>query len=313
MSSQRHLLGPLERLLFLRSMDSLTSLPPDESAKLALVAKDRFFPRGTIICEGGVQVDAVFLIVEGAVRISWDDQTVDVGAGGGLNWLRLLSGRGTSRRAVAMEDVTALQIRATDLMDLYEESPEFLEGSIRAYTGAIAKMRGALPITERSELPPVGEAPTEPLGLVGKIGVIVEAGPVWREAGMDTLVTIARNLVEFRIPKGESMWRIGDPAQAPYWICHGNVRCTDSDGNQVDVGAPYGLGFFDAIVGDTRDYDAVALTDLVVLRWDMGTIFGVLELTPLTALRLLGVMTEILSDLFDQRGSEGHELEAESA
>ncbi|MFT6161833.1 MAG: CRP-like cAMP-binding protein [Myxococcota bacterium] len=313
MPNTRHLLGPLERLLFLRSMNTLTGLPPDASAKLALVAQDRFYPRGTTICEDGVQVDSVFLIVEGTARISWDDRTLDVGRGDGLNWLRLLSGRGTSRRSVALEDVTALEIRATDLVDLYEESPELLEGSIREYTRAILNMRGPLPTTEFNELPPLGEAPTEPLGLVGKIGVVAEAGPVWRQAGMDTLVTIARHLIEVRIPKGDSLWRMGEPADAPYWIRYGNVRCTDAEGNYVDIAAPYGLGFYDAMVGEVRCHHAIALTDLVVLRWDMGTIFGVLELMPLTAMGLLRMIAEMLSSLFDVQASQKPEVMAESA
>ncbi len=311
MSRTRHLLGPLERLLFLRSMESLAGLPPEENAKLALVAKDRFFPRGTTICEGGVQVNSVFLIVEGTVRISWDDRTLDVGPTDGLNWLRLLSGRGTSRRAVALEDVIALEIRATDLLDLYEDSPEFLEGSIREYTRAILTMRGPLPITELTELPPLGDEPTEPLDLIGKIGIVSNAGSVWQQAGMDTLVTIAQHLEEVRIPKGELLWRLGDPAHAPNWIRYGHVRCTDAEGNHVDIAAPYGLGFFDAMLGETRGHHAVALTDVVVLQWDMGTIFGVLELMPLTALRLLRLVTEGLSGLFDLQASK--EDQAKSA
>ena len=49
----------------------------------------------------------------------------------------------------------------------------------------------------------------------------------------------------------------------------------------------------------------------MVLQWDMGTIFGVLELMPLTALRLLRLVTEGLSGLFDLQASK--EDQAKSA
>lgn len=313
MADDHRLLGPLERLLFLRSMEVLIALPPEESAKLALVATDRFFPSGTVICEDGAQIDSVFLIVDGVARISWDDSVVDVRTGDGLNWLRLLSGRNTSRRAAAIENVAALEIRATDLLDLYEESPEFLEGTIREYIRVVLGIRGPLPTTDRSQIPDVGPVPTEPLGLVGRIGVIVEAGAVWEDASMDTLVTIARNLVEVRIGKGDYLWRLGDPAHSPHWLRHGNVRCVDAEGNRVDIASPYGLGFFDALVGETRRHDAVALTDVVALRWDVGTLFGVLEHTPLLALRMLGRIAETLADLFDRQSSLAVESNTKSA
>lgn len=294
-------LSPLERILVLRSMQTLEGLTSEDLARFAQLMTERQVEAGAPIAVAGTPITETFILLEGEAAVLWDGHRAPLTPPQGIGWLRLISGAGTNRQVEAVTPCELLAVDAAGVLRLLEQSPDLVEHNLRRFMQAILRLRGALPEggSTRGQAP-MGTRPERPLELIDRLQIMEETSPLWKRANMDALVTLARGMRELHLPAGTELWPLGARSDFGFMIRYGQVRCTAPDGGETWVGAGFGLGFFDAMAGAPRSQAAVADTDLVLLRWEVQRLYAVLENDARTAMFLLGSFARQAAELYDR-------------
>ena len=125
----------LERVLFLRSVDLFRGLDGDELAPVAAIAAEEQREAGEDILREGELGDALYLVVEGQVRIHRGDQGLALlGPRESFGEMALLDPAPRSATVTAETDVTLLKLSEIDFRDLLEEKHQLALGLIRVLT-----------------------------------------------------------------------------------------------------------------------------------------------------------------------------------
>jgi CRP-like cAMP-binding protein len=94
-------------------------------------------PAGKVLCKQGAKAEEVFLVVDGKVAVSRDDVPVGlVGAGGIVGEMALVDGGTRTATTVAVTDVSAFVLSASEFTRLLERFP-----GIAANVRAVARVR----------------------------------------------------------------------------------------------------------------------------------------------------------------------------
>jgi len=126
------MLTTVEKVLFLKSIDLFRALPAEELAQIAEIAEEQEFVAGDPIFGEGEPGDALYLVVEGQVRVHKGDKTLiafsvrDV-----VGEMAVLDGETRSASVTAMSDATMLKIGRDDFRDILTERPEIAMGVIK--------------------------------------------------------------------------------------------------------------------------------------------------------------------------------------
>src|SRR5690349_18579982 len=70
------MLSTVEKVLFLKSIDLFSQIPGDSLAQIALIANEERRDAGEQICGDGECGDALYLVVEGKIRVHHRDRQV---------------------------------------------------------------------------------------------------------------------------------------------------------------------------------------------------------------------------------------------
>ena len=306
MNTDARYVGPVERLIYLRTLPSFGTLPPSELAHMAHNTHERYFKRGARLLEEGREAAHVYFIVEG---------TVSTRRGGRIMqlieppWaLLFLPGlgkdpQGTNRLAETYRG--ALVIIADDLLDAMEDNFSLLEAGIRQMSKQIAEQqerlesRGLLSRTEPTPGPPV----PYPLDLVQRLVLLRRNGP-FRKASLDPLSELARRYVEVRYEPGSILWRAGEPSDWGLHLVHGVVACSAPDGKRsFRMGHDSVLGLSEALGRAPRSYDAVAETQVVGLRAETENFIDMLEDNFDIGLAFMRFLATLLTQLYEREAA----------
>jgi CRP-like cAMP-binding protein len=149
------MLTPVERVLILKGADLLSEVAPRQLLGLAGVAQEIDMSRGETIYGEEDQADALYLVVEGRVRLATGDRTTsEVGPGEAFGTWALVDDSRRGQSAVALEDGLLLSLRRTDF---YEEAAGDVT-LLQEFVRVLAKRLRAL-VSDRPE-----EARVEPEG-----------------------------------------------------------------------------------------------------------------------------------------------------
>lgn len=112
------MLTPVERVLILKGADLLKDVGPRHLLGLAEAAREVEISKGQTLYEEEDPADALYMVVEGRVRLSTGDQTTsEVGPGEAFGTWALVDDSKRGQRAECIEDGLALELQREDFYE----------------------------------------------------------------------------------------------------------------------------------------------------------------------------------------------------
>jgi CRP-like cAMP-binding protein len=122
----------VEKVLFLKSIDLFRGLPGEELATIAEIAEEQPFAAGDPVFAEGEPGDALYLIVEGAVKVHrGGEQLAQLGARDVFGEMAVLDSQPRSASVTVLKDAVLLKIGRDDFRDILQERPEIGMGIIQ--------------------------------------------------------------------------------------------------------------------------------------------------------------------------------------
>ncbi|HYV86250.1 MAG TPA: Crp/Fnr family transcriptional regulator [Patescibacteria group bacterium] len=161
------MLTPVERVLILKNADLLKDVGPRHLLGLADVAREIEIAKGETLYDEDDPADALYMVVEGRVRLSskGDRTTSEVGPGEAFGTWALVDDSRRGHRAECIEEGLALALRREDFYDQAAGDLTLLQEVVRVLAKRLRAMVADRPAEARVEAegiekPP--EAPTAP-------------------------------------------------------------------------------------------------------------------------------------------------------
>ena len=280
--SHTRFVGPIDRLLYMRSLPGLQGVDTRSLGSIAEQATERFFKRGELLLDENVVASEFFVIVSGEVRVHRDGHRLP--DGGPSSNIGLLSGLTRSAFRVTAEaatDVIALRFALDVVLDIFEENFRILQNVIRN-TAHIHKELLPFLIDGDHRAPWAGKEPRivphHSLDVVEKL-VLLREGEVFQKLGLEGLALMATGLEQEQWRDGDRLWEVGDPADHLLLILRGDVECEVEGGRgRFRAGPGYPLGNLETLARDPRWYSAVVHSgELITLRGNHENLFDVME------------------------------------
>jgi len=140
-------LTPVQRVLILRGADLLRDVAPRRLLELAEVAREVELSKGGTIYREEDAADALYMMVEGRVRLSTGERTIaEVGPGDAFGTWAIVDDAERGQRAECIEDGLALAVHRDDFYDVAAGDLSVLQEVVRA----LARRLRAL-VSERPE------------------------------------------------------------------------------------------------------------------------------------------------------------------
>ena len=137
------MLTTVEKVLFLKSIDLFVQIPGEDLAQISQITEEVNFEDGEAIFEEGQLGDALFMIVEGQVRVHRGSRLIaELGEGECFGEMAILDSSPRSASVTAAADVGCLRIEREDFYDIMAEKPEISQGIIKGLTRRLRKTLG---------------------------------------------------------------------------------------------------------------------------------------------------------------------------
>jgi len=122
----------VEKVLFLKSVDLFRALPGEELATIAEIAEEQPFAAGDQIFAEGEPGDALYLVVEGAVKVHKGDKALSqLGEREVFGEMAVLDAEPRTASATVVKDAVLLKIGRDDFRDVLRERPEIGMGVLQ--------------------------------------------------------------------------------------------------------------------------------------------------------------------------------------
>jgi len=293
--------GQVERILHLKQLPVIGTLP---SADLALVAermRERFFKKGDWLLREGEPARAFYAVLDGTLHVSRQGDTIGHTRAGGVVGGFAIIGRderGLSVRAEA--DTLVLEVEADAVFDILEDNfgimHHVLRDIARQLICIIARQPnpwGHIPMP-----PDPGMARPRELDLVERIFFMRKSSP-FRRASINALAELSRGFTEVRPEPGTTLWKAGDPSNFVSLIVSGEVTCTTPGGVAQHLGPGTPLGSIEATAEVPRWYTAVTRTPVTALNGPIAGLIDVFEDNYGMAMDYTALMARWLMDTFE--------------
>ena len=189
------MLTPVERVLILKGADLLKEVGPRHLLDLAEVALEIEISKGETLYGEDDPADALYMVVEGRVRLSTGDRTTsEVGPGEAFGTWALVDDSRRGHRAECIEDGLALALQREDFYDRAAADLTLLQGVLRV----LAKRLRSI-VSDRPE-----EARVEDEGIEKPRAEPVEGDAATGPTAGAALEAAALGQADTETPKGES-------------------------------------------------------------------------------------------------------------
>jgi len=122
----------VEKVLFLKSIDLFRGLAGEELATIAEIAEEQPFAAGEPVLAEGEPGDALYLVVEGALRVHrGGKQLGQLGVRDVFGEMAMLDPEPRSASVTVVKDAVLLKIGRDDFRDVLQERPEIGMGIIQ--------------------------------------------------------------------------------------------------------------------------------------------------------------------------------------
>jgi hypothetical protein len=164
------MLTPVERVLILRSADLLRDVGPRHLLGLAEAAREIELSAGQSIYKEDDLADALYIVVEGRVRLSAGEQAIsEVGPGEAFGTWALVDDSKRGQRAECVDAGLALALHRDEFYDVAAGDLTLLQEVVRALARRLRALVSELPHEARVE----GEGIEKPVALV-EAAVLIE-------------------------------------------------------------------------------------------------------------------------------------------
>jgi CRP-like cAMP-binding protein len=280
MRAEDRRVGRLERLLHLRRVPVLGTLPPDELGLVAEQGRSHSFRRGEVLLRRGDPISAVFVILEGRVRLRRGDSELGYAtAGSGVGGLGFLARDEEGIDAVAETDTLAMELDTDTLVEILEDRFGVLRHLLRETSRQLINLWRVAPreCVRSAPIPLAVPAFGRGLDLVERMLFLRQALPFLRSSAA-ALADLARNLVEVEFGAGVVLWPRGEPARQVLMVVGGEVGCTaDIPDFELRPGPGFPLGGLEAVAGGPRWYEATCRHRVVALSGDVEMLYDIFE------------------------------------
>ena len=135
-------ISTVERVLFLKDVDLFQDLSGEDLSHIALITDVvEFAPQATIFHSGDLG-DAMYLIVDGRIRVDHSGHVVRyLGAKDCFGEMSILDDAPRASSATAIDGVRLLKIHRDDFADIVSDNPDIAHGVIKVLT---RKLREAI-------------------------------------------------------------------------------------------------------------------------------------------------------------------------
>lgn len=183
------MLTTVERVLILKGADLLSDVGPRHLVGLAEVARELEISKGDKIYNEDDAADALYMVVEGRVRLSTGDRTMsEVGPGEAFGTWSLVDDSARGHRAECTEDGLTLALHREEFYDVAAGDLTLLQEVVRALAKRLRVLVAERPEEARvesegaepSDAPPVGAAAAE--STAPSLGAALTAAAVGRPA-----------------------------------------------------------------------------------------------------------------------------------
>jgi CRP-like cAMP-binding protein len=119
-------LNLVEKVIALEGVDLMADLNPEQLARIGAIAQEVRFPPGKVILEPGKPLDALYVIVDGAVELSRHGESVLTARPSEVlgAWALFEEGDSMPVTAKTIEDTRLLRISRDDFYDLLADNSE---------------------------------------------------------------------------------------------------------------------------------------------------------------------------------------------
>ena len=132
----------VEKVLFLKSVDLFRALPGEELATIAEIAEEQPFAAGDQIFAEGEPGDALYLVVEGTVKVHKGDKALSqLGEREVFGEMAVLDAEPRSASATVVKDAVLLKIGRDDFRDVLRERPEIGMGVLQVLSRRLRASR----------------------------------------------------------------------------------------------------------------------------------------------------------------------------
>lgn len=129
---QGGLLSTVEKVLFLKSIDLFSQIPGEDLAQVALIATEETREQGEEIFAEGESGDALYLVLEGKVRVHHSDRVIaELGERECFGEMAILDAAPRSATVTAVDNTNLLKISREDFQEIMSEKPEIALGIIK--------------------------------------------------------------------------------------------------------------------------------------------------------------------------------------
>jgi CRP/FNR family transcriptional regulator, cyclic AMP receptor protein len=126
------LLSTVEKVLFLKSIELFSQIPGEDLAQVALIATEETREPGEEIFAEGESGDALYLVLEGKVRVHRDDRVIaELGERECFGEMAILDAAPRSATVTAVDNTNLLKISREDFQEIMSEKPEIALGIIK--------------------------------------------------------------------------------------------------------------------------------------------------------------------------------------
>ena len=129
------MLSTVEKVLFLKSIDLFSQIPGEDLTQVAQVSTEETHEPGEAIFAEGESGDALFLVLDGRVRVHKNDRVIaELGERECFGEMAILDASPRSATVTAITDTNLLKISREDFHEIMNEKPEIAVGIIKVLT-----------------------------------------------------------------------------------------------------------------------------------------------------------------------------------
>ena len=132
----------VEKVIFLQNVDVFEAVPTEQLAYLAAIAEEVTYLSGDPIYEVDQESDALYLVLEGKVRLHRDGEEITTaGAKEAFGTWALFDDEPRVATSTAVEDCRLLRIDREDFLELLSDHVEITQGVFKTI---VRRMRGLI-------------------------------------------------------------------------------------------------------------------------------------------------------------------------
>lgn len=139
------MLTVIEKVIFLQNVDVFARVPTEDLAYLAAIAEEVTFMKGDDIFKVDEASDAMYLVLDGRVRLHREDREISVAASReAFGTWSLFDDEPRVVSATVSEDSRLLKIDRDDFIDLLADHVQITQGVLKTMAGRLRGLIGRI-------------------------------------------------------------------------------------------------------------------------------------------------------------------------